>query len=252
MSKSVETLSVSADGTRLLSAEGANSGHETAETAKLWLQGSEYTGNSTWIDHRGSGSFGIFVSSIILDFDLNSLIFSEPDTRLIVATDISPSAMRDMTAEVWVKLAHIIRGGQMWLLSQDNGETTPNFLRSLILFDDRFGSGPALGVGAPYTSSLPRVTVGEWIHIVGVWSGDGGAVIYVNGETQAVNVSSGLTDGLPSFTVGNHPKIDYPIIGWVQSFRIYDTPLSKVQVEKLFYDQSLAPNGDGNGMFRDL
>jgi hypothetical protein len=148
--------------------------------------------------------------------------------------DLSPSVTPAVSIEIYLVLNAVINN-RGWVVSTDNG----NFDRSIILHDDRFGSGGiAFGVGFTYTSTLPAMPIGQWTHIVGTWQNGANCYFYVNGSsTYQILVPS--NDGGQNFSVGSAQWVGHAAdvnIAWI---RIYNKILAPSDVDTL-YQQALA------------
>jgi len=146
-----------------------------------------------------------------------------------VDLDISPSANKDLTIEVWFNLHRDHQHGgrdKAWLLGHDDG----GFDRSIIASDNR-AKGIAMGTGNILPAGFGFPKQGVWHHVICVWKGSTGqAYMAFNGEIgntlKAVN-----SDGLPSFEIGGLKNHNLFFQGNVMRVKIndeaFDAPASK-------------------------
>jgi hypothetical protein len=223
-----------------------------------------------WKDVSGSRLFGTFLGTVLLDrheaFSLR--IGSQASSSRITVPnfDISRSRKPDLTVAIWVKLASVQNDRGILLGNGPalDGGASGRMARAIHLHDTRFaglqvdasvlpewdplqpeGSAPpvtALCAGAFYTSTLSAPPVNKWMHVVGVWQGDGSSFIYRNLERDTAATFSRSAEGQSALTIGAAFNGEDGIDGWIASVKVWGRALSFDELEDDYC--SVAPRFD--------
>lgn len=112
------------------------------------------------------------------------------------------------------------------------------------------------GSGSLYSNTT--VSIGEWAHIVGVWTGTQ-KKIYINGvlKNSANDNKIDWSEAQNSLVIGkmaygkSSSTAHYPFVGKISDVRIYATALTDSQIKEL-YNTSMQIDSSGNVFAREL
>lgn len=148
--------------------------------------------------------------------------------------------------------------GNQFILSQgrDTRTSGTNNTRgaSLIIYNGK----PQFFCGNGSLDSNTTIPIGEWAHVVGVWTGTQ-KKIYVNGilKNSANDTGIDWIEAQNSLVIGkmayrkNSTSSFYPFVGKISDVRIYATALTNKQIKKL-YNTSMQIDSSGNVYAREL
>jgi hypothetical protein len=173
---------------------------------------------------------------------INSLCFGNIDSSsdvTYVDYDTNSDARADLTMEIWWR-PDAYPDTRDWILGHDDG----GYDRAIMSYDDRFG-GLAMGVGTAYSSTLGYPELGEWIHIVAVYSSDGVATLYQNGgdsaggsqQTVSITADSGSSysrvglNAVEKYSSGSKP---HDVIGCFAQVQMVDRAVTADEVSVLY------------------
>jgi hypothetical protein len=210
-----------------------NAKQDVRQSSVLWLQGSDLK-DGVLRDHRGPSfnRFSVEVSNVALDAAESALHFDQCNYLKINGLDVSSFAREAVTMEAWVKVKSIPENNVGWLIGNDNGDHDRS-----ILLHDQGGTSIGDGIGSTPLSSVGAPEVGEWMHLVAVWTLGGESALYKNGFKYHVGSSSPPMDGFDFLVVGRHPDLSAMegcIDAWVSSIRVYGRALNEEEVKALY------------------
>ena len=148
--------------------------------------------------------------------------------------------------------------GTQFILSQGRDTITSgtNNTRgaSLIIYNGK----PQFFCGNGSLSSNTTIPIGEWAHVVGVWTGTQ-RKIYVNGilKNSANDTGIDWIEAQNSLVIGkmayykNSTSSFHPFVGKISDVRIYATALTDNQIKEL-YNTSMQIDSSGNVFAREL
>ena len=148
--------------------------------------------------------------------------------------------------------------GTQFILSQGRDTITSgtNNTRgaSLIIYNGK----PQFFCGNGSLSSNTTIPIGEWAHVVGVWTGTQ-KKIYVNGilKNSANDTGIDWIEAQNSLVIGkmayqkNSTSSFHPFVGKISDVRIYATALTDNQIKEL-YNTSMQIDSSGNVFAREL
>ena len=183
----------------------------------------------------------ITISNLIITNEgpANALCFNSSMDNVTLINYSTSSAVRpNLTMEIWYK-PKAYSDGRDWIFGHDDG----GFDRSIILHDSRF-YGLAMGIGNVYNSTLGYPPLGQWVHIVAVYSSDGVATLYQNGgdlsggSQQSMTVSDDSDVGLNGST-----NSDNQLIGCFAQIQMTNRVVSAEEVVDLYaeFDSIMNP-----------
>lgn len=162
--------------------------------------------------------------------------FEFDDTESISITDASQRGL-DITGNItlcsWIKpesfaaaamgvVGKWTSGASSYYLSVASNETVDFSVYSGI-------------TGSSVSSEIGSVTVGNWVHICGVYDGKN-IISYVNGVPSGdgpIPYSSGIANTSAAFTIGTANDTDY-FDGLIEEVRIYNRALSSIELSQLY------------------
>lgn len=173
---------------------------------------------------------------------LNGQAFSfdgAQSSRVKIPVDINPSALRNMTVGMFVKLEKVANN-RGWVFTNDDG----GFDRAVILHDDRFGNGVAAGVGGTYGSTLPTISTGKWHCVAVSFSEDTReTTVFIDGQAQVVR-NQKFVSGLRDVFLGGHPSAsNHTVAGLIDEVFLFDRALSVAEIEQVCLDLGGPLNG---------
>jgi hypothetical protein len=206
------------------------------QSALLWLQAGDIRQDvGSWQDHRGpsysryninlAGASGVSVDqqSASLKFDCGSLT--------IEGLNPSPAFHRAITFEAWVKILSVPTGSVGWLMGHEDG----TYDRGIMLHTSTKGTWLSAGSSTFQSGGGPGAPeIGEWMHVVGVYTQNGQAVLYKNGFKYVVSSAVVTSDGRSNLVLGSPPASSDCIDTLVSSVRVYGRALDAFEVDKLY------------------
>lgn len=148
--------------------------------------------------------------------------------------------------------------GNQFILSQGRDYITSGtdhtYGASLIIYNGK----PQFFCGNGRVYSNTTVSIGEWAHIVGVWTGTQ-KKIYINGvlKNSANDNKIDWSEAQNSLVIGkmafgkSSSTAYYPFVGKISDVRIYATALTDSQIKEL-YNTSMQIDSSGNVFAREL
>jgi hypothetical protein len=206
------------------------------------LDGSQYTGGSTWGNDKISCNLGTTTS---YDAGKQSFYFDGTQDALVICPyDIGPGRFPELTLEIVFMLDPTFNPDDTWgwIFGHDNG----GYDRSFIICDPRFGGGVGSGIGSAYDSGQPTPSNGVWHHGLAVFRQDvpNGSYTAVDGVLSPNKATAHNSEGLSSFSIGGLAgtwPFPHTMKGWVKYFNFYDGALSEDQVEAMYVQHTPWP-----------
>jgi hypothetical protein len=85
-----------------------------------------------------------------------------------------------------------------------------------------------------HTSSSNSIIINKWSHVAVSWEQDSGVQFYINGEVDRFIVNDGIGESTNWVRIGQENS-GRRYNGLIDDVRIYETALTSVQVEALYY-----------------
>ena len=157
------------------------------------------------------------------------------DNVTLIQYDTNHATRPDLTMEIWYKPMEYPDSND-WILGHDDW----GFNRAIISYDTRF-SGLAMGIGRRYTSTLGYPSLGQWVHIVAVYSSDGIATLYQNGgdlsggsqQSMTVTANSGSVETNVGLN-GLANRDDHFVVGCFAQIQMTNHSLDAEEVSDLY------------------
>eukprot|EP00300_Choanocystis_sp_HF-7_P023870 c25256_g1_i1.p1 GENE.c25256_g1_i1~~c25256_g1_i1.p1 ORF type:complete len:2949 (+),score=651.92 c25256_g1_i1:1898-10744(+) len=141
--------------------------------------------------------------------------------------DFSEASLPELSVEAWVMLDGLNDGRGF---AFGTGPTSDD--RAVYLHDEKQGGGQQslLANHSGFDGGFGEIGVGEWHHIVAVWSNHGHSVLYKDGV--ALPAEHTTTQAAKDVFLIGASEAEF-ISGWVASVRVYSYALEPLQVESL-------------------
>lgn len=206
------------------------------------LDGSQYTGGSTWGNDKVTCNLG---TATTFDASKQSFYIDGTQESLIICPyDIGPGRFPQLTIEIVFELDQSYDPSLSygWIFGHDNG----NYDRSFIISDPRFGGGVGSGIGSVYNSGAPTPTNGVWHHGLAVFRQGvvDGSYTALDGVMSPVRGTAHNDEGLSSFSIGGLNGVvwhQHNMKGWIKYFNFYDGALSEDQIEAMYVQHTPWP-----------
>jgi len=213
----------------------ATSGQATSlpvtDQLALDLRGDQQVSGGKWGSTLQNGIVADVPGAVKYNKDEKAFEFPGRSAVISVPLATNPSKMQAVTYSAWVKPLEY--QGLGWIISQypDYG-----WSRSVAISDWRLG-GTGVTPGN-YNSGIGNLPIGQWSHVVGVWSKNGGPCsIYANTVKYSRTCSNGqgsnsaeklIIGGRGPNDGGHNPKV------LITDIAIFKKALSDDEVKKLF------------------